>query len=196
VHIEGDPTRFRDLQLTAHEFKTIYPVLGMVGGPKGGGLALDDLLARTELPTSYDLLSIDIDSSDLDVWARHTDYRPRIVVIEINSSIAPGILQFHGPDVIGNSFSSTLNVASAKGYTLVCHTGNLIFVANELVERVGLDDLDRSYPERLFQYHWVLQRESDRGHQHLRHALKHGLSQIATKLPAPAKRLIAKLLTN
>ena len=63
----------------------------------------------------------------------------------------PGILHWHdGEKYQGNSFSSTLTVAEAKGYALVAHTGNLIFVRKDLVNMLDIDDLDLTYPERLF----------------------------------------------
>lgn len=155
VYIEGDPEKYPALEKTAAIFPRIRPIQGLVGASAHGGRALDEYLSTTEIPIDYDLLSIDIDSSDLDAWAHHTAYQPKIVIIEINSSIAPGILQWHGNHAQGNSFSSTLNVAAAKGYTLVCHTGNLILVRNDLVDLVGINPLDRLYPERLFLWDWV-----------------------------------------
>lgn len=154
LYIEGDPEKFRALQETARDISKIQPVLSMVGGTKGSGTALDELLAATDWPRNYDLLSIDIDSSDLDVWVRHTDYRPSIVVIEINSGIPPGILQWHNKGTQGNSFSATMRVADSKNYTLVCHTGNLIFVKSELADRMDLDEVDLEFPERLFIWDW------------------------------------------
>ncbi len=149
VYIESDPSKFADLVTTAMEHRRIHPVNALVGR-SGAGVALDDILAETSVPVDFDLLSIDIDSSDLEVWAEHNQYRPKIVVIEINSSVVPGVLQWHSARLPGNSFSSTLIVARWKGYELVCHTGNLIFVRHDLAERVGLDPLDRQFPERLF----------------------------------------------
>lgn len=186
VYIEGDTEKFRDLQLTAREFDKVTPIHGMVDGPKGGGSALDDLLEPTGIPTEYDLLSVDIDSSDLDVWARHTDYRPSIVVIEINSSLVPGILQWHGAAAQGNSFSSTLKVAYEKGYTLVCHTGNLIFVKDEFADRVGLAKVDRMYPERLFLRDWVITDQ--------RWSLRNQVRRAGRKLPEPMKGAAKKVL--
>lgn len=155
VYIEGDPEKFVQLEATAREFSKVRPILAMVGGTKGSGTALDDVLAATECPVDYDLLSVDIDSNDLDVWTRHTDYRPSIVLIEINSSVPPGILRWHNGTTQGNSFSAVMQVAIVKEYTLVCHTGNLIFVKNELADLIGLEDIDRAFPERLFIWDWA-----------------------------------------
>jgi len=184
VYIEGDPERFLDLQSTALQFSKVVPILGMVGGSKGEGPALDDLLRSTDVPSEYDILSVDIDSSDLDVWLRHVNYRPRIVIIEINSSIAPGILQWHGDQVQGNSFSSTVNVASHKGYTLVCHTGNLIFVKDEIVDQVGLNEFDLLYPERLFLWDSVPQRGF----------VKHQAARVRGQIPNSVKKPLRKFL--
>ncbi len=49
-----------------------------------------------------------VDSYDLDVWESLENYNPKMVIIEINSSIPPGILQKHGFKTKGNSFSSAL----------------------------------------------------------------------------------------
>jgi len=143
LYIEGDPRKYVDLEITARSFPRIKAVIGIVGN---NGESLDELLSKTGVPIQYDILSIDIDSSDLDVWVRHTTYRPTIVIIEINSGIAPGVLQWHGDVAQGNSFSSTISVAKSKGYSLVCHTGNLIFVKNEAVEIICLDQLDLEFP--------------------------------------------------
>jgi hypothetical protein len=173
VLVEGDPQKFTELELMAQEFPRVHAICSMVGGVRGSGSSLDDLLTETACPTNYDLLSVDIDSSDLDVWARHVDFRPKIVIIEINSTIPPGILQWHSREVQGNSFSATLRVAESKGYTLVCHTGNLIFVTDELAGSVGLEDIDRMFPERLFLWDWV---ESDR--RIVRNVLRRSVSRL------------------
>lgn len=155
IYIEADPAKFRDLEATAAQHCSIEPILGAVGNPHEGRSTLDALLSETPLPVAYDLLSIDIDSSDLEVWAQHREYRASIVVLEINSSIRPGILQWHSSSAPGNSFSSTINVARHMGYTLACHTGNLIFVADEFADAAAIDATDRLYPERLFLRDWI-----------------------------------------
>ena len=171
IYIEGDSRKFQDLSETASRFHSIVPVQSFVRGSWNGKdslvtsaftgkfdlgsvALLDDILAATDLPEDYDLLSIDIDSYDLEVWQSHEAFKPKVVVIEINSSLPPGILQWHGPQRAGNSFSSTLAVAEKKGYTLVCHTGNMIFVRNDLIASVGMPRDDVDFPERLFDYSW------------------------------------------
>jgi hypothetical protein len=167
VYIEGDKNKFRQLLETTKRHPSITPVEGLVTGmrtPEGPittsaftgtfnpdkVATLDEILRKTACPREYELLSIDIDSHDLEVWEAHNEYQPKIVVIEINSSIPPGILQWHRGLYQGNSFSSTLSVAKAKGYTLAYHTGNMIFVRDDLVGLIGIEEVDRNFPERLF----------------------------------------------
>lgn len=155
VYIEADKEKYQDLLKTVEQFPNISPINALVGYEEGDENNLDSLLLTTKLPKDFDLLSIDIDSHDLAVWHCFTG-KPKVVVIEINSALRPGLLQWHnGPRFIGNSFSSTVRVAEDKGYKLVCHTGNLIFVRDDLVNLVGLKKRELSYPETLFLEKWV-----------------------------------------
>jgi hypothetical protein len=152
VYIEGDTERYRSLLDTAKEHPKIVPIHAFVARSSTDDLSLDSILGKTEIPGEFSLLSIDIDSHDCDVWESVKNYRPKIVVIEINSSVPPGVVWRHSEKTEGNTFSATCNVASQKGYTLVCHTGNLIFVRNDLVGRLGIDQRYIDYPELLFQF--------------------------------------------
>jgi len=173
VMIEGDSEKFGRLQETANKYPTIIPLEGFVTGsavrPRDSLVTrafsgsfnvdkvatLDHILAETSCPEDYDLLSIDIDSYDLEAWEAHREFRPKIVVIEINSSLRPGVFQWHGRGFVGNSFSSALEVAKSKGYSFVCHTGNAIFVRDDLAHLLETDNLDRNFPERLFFKGWL-----------------------------------------
>jgi len=182
IYIEGDPAKFEDLLTTQARQPRIQAIEAMVGLSKHDEQSLDHLLATTPIPHAYDLLSIDIDSYDLDVWASHTDYRPTIVCIEINSSLPPGVLQWHQPGRPGNSFSSTVAVGRRLGYTLVCHTGNLIFVDDEQVPRLDLPELDLAHPERLFVPDWL-----PRDHSVV-------LERLRQVTPLPVKTAVRKVI--
>jgi hypothetical protein len=74
------------------------------------------------------ILSIDIDNDDLLVWQAYKGL-PDIVIIEINSSLSP-----HCWEVPGNrgcSYLPAVTEGLKKGYFLLCHTGNEIFVLNK-----------------------------------------------------------------
>lgn len=155
IYIEGDKTRYQDLLDTAADYSKIIPLCAFVSHDKKSENSLDALLDKTPIPDDFDLLSIDIDSFDLEVWSAFTG-RPKVVVIEINSSIKPGIVQWHdGNNFFGNSFSATLMCGRNKGYVLVCHTGNMIFVREDLAKHVNIDELDLLFPERLFISDWI-----------------------------------------
>lgn len=152
VYIEGDKDRYRELLKTAKEFPNVVPVNAYVARNSIDGTSLDNLLKKTGIPVDFDLLSIDIDSYDCDVWESLQDYVPKIVVIEINSSVPPGVIWRHSPKTPGNTFTATRNVGVHKGYTPVCHTGNLIFVRNDLLTLLELEERYLDFPELLFLY--------------------------------------------
>jgi hypothetical protein len=154
VAIEGDPTKFQDLVQTAAHFpEHLVPIQAYV--EPEGERSLDNLLAQTPAPRDFDLLSIDIDSFDWQVWRGLRNFMPKIVIIEVNSSMPPGIDVVHSPVCQGSSFTATLRLGRKKGYTLVCHTGNMLFVRSDLVEKVGLPQREIDRPERLFIDEWV-----------------------------------------
>lgn len=129
VYIEADPDRFATLLQTAREHPSITPLSAMVTADN-----IDALLGGTNIPVHFDLLSIDVDGPDYQIWQGLTRYRPKLVVIEIESSVRPGTEMVHGDSDAsppGTSFTSMLRLARSKQYTFFCHTGNMIFVANE-----------------------------------------------------------------
>jgi hypothetical protein len=157
VYIEGDAERYQALLNTTRKYPKIVPRHAFVARFSDDELSLDSILAGTGIPTEFTLLSVDIDSYDCDVWESLKNYRPKIVVIEINSSVPPGVVWRHSDKTPGNTFSATCNVGAKKGYTLVCHTGNLIFVRDDLVGKLNIDQRYIDYPELLFQFDgiWV-----------------------------------------
>jgi hypothetical protein len=156
VYIEGDASKYQDLLKTAISFPRIIPIQAMISPDPSSSSSLDKLLSNTVIPTDFDLLSIDIDSYDLDVWEGFTCYHPNVVIIEINSSIPPGIYHRHTSRRQGNSFSSTIEVARRKGYALVCHTGNLIFVHNGLIKKLNIHSRFLEYPDLLYDDAWLM----------------------------------------
>jgi hypothetical protein len=106
-----------------------------------------------ELP-KCDVLSIDIDGNDYAVW-REYEGKPAIVVIEINSSYKPGKYIISDP-AEGTSYTPMVELGLSKGYFLLCHTGNLVFVDNKyrkLFPEVVKDGLQN--PEDYFKNDWL-----------------------------------------
>jgi hypothetical protein len=131
VYIESDSSSFEKLLATASQYPSIHPIHRTVE-PTGAN-TLDAILSETPIPNEFDILSIDIDSCDYQVWDSVKVYRPRIVVIEIESTIPPTKLDsIHGSgSPNGTGFLPMAMLGLTKGYTLVCHTGNLIFVRTD-----------------------------------------------------------------
>ena len=86
-----------------------------------------------------DLLSIDVDGEDFDIWDA-TTIRHRVVVVEHNPTF-PLHVWYHGGRWQGCSARSLHHLATSKGYRLVAGTKtNLIFVREE--EASFMDEFD------------------------------------------------------
>lgn len=82
------------------------------------------------VPQDANVLSIDIDGNDYNVWKAYKG-KPDIVIIEINSSIHPEKDEPVSDLNHGTVYKPMVKLAIEKAYFLICHTGNLIFVRNE-----------------------------------------------------------------
>jgi hypothetical protein len=139
VYIENDEMWKPDLVATANQFAKILPIFSLV--TPSGSSSLDEILRNTPIPIDFDVLSIDIDSNDYQVWEGVQVYKPKIVVIEINSGLNPWNLTYiHGAQCEGTGFLPMVRLGERKGYTLVCHTGNCIFVRNDLISTIGFQN--------------------------------------------------------
>jgi hypothetical protein len=83
------------------------------------------------VPANLDLLSIDCDGPDAGIWEAYNG-RAKMVIIEINSSLPPA--EDHFSIEKGANYSYMRRLGERKGYTLLCHTGNMVFVLNEYAE--------------------------------------------------------------
>jgi hypothetical protein len=156
VMIEGDPDRFVRLQQLARKWPQLIAIERFIEPDPSHKSSLDHVLGETPVPHDFEVLSVDIDGADYQVWQGLTRYRPQVVVIEIESSLLPGARQIH--DEAGatmTSFTSMLELGRAKGYSLVCHTGNMIFVRDDLLPRLHLPSEDIEQPELLFDDVWT-----------------------------------------
>ena len=118
---------------------------------------IQNLFKKYNVPTHFDLLSIDIDFNDYWVWKSIVDYFPRVVIIEYNSSIPfneskvipydPNSV-WDGTNYFGASLLALKNLASEKGYALVgCDSNgiNAFFCKTELLDNYSLNSIDDLY---------------------------------------------------
>jgi hypothetical protein len=140
VFIEGDKKRYNDLEKNLLvKYQNITAINAFVDHNDTEN-SLDNLLKKTNIPTDFDLLSIDIDSFDYQVWQSLKQYNPKLVIIEINSSInTDNINHIHTPDIYqGTAFRPMYELGIEKGYTFVLHTGNMFFVRNDLFDKLNI----------------------------------------------------------
>ena len=140
VYIECDSTKFKDLLVTANQNKNIIPINAFVECTSKNN-NLDSILSSTQIPKDFDVLSIDIDSFDYQIWKSLELYLPKIVIIEINSYIHPDVKDYiHTPNKFqGTSFKPMLELGIQKGYKFLLHTGNMIFIRNDLFEQLNVN---------------------------------------------------------
>jgi hypothetical protein len=156
VLIEGDERRARTLAGNRSELGDIVPIHALVHA--SGPHSLDKLLTQTAIPEDFDLLSIDIDNDDYYVWAGVEKYRPRVVVIEVNSQYSSDVIKVPVPGYgrftfkSGASLRTMVELGKSIGYELALHTGNGIFVRRDLAD---LLDIDRDNWKDLFDPSWI-----------------------------------------
>lgn len=137
VFIEADSERYVDLLKTA-EKHDITPINALVDHNDTEN-SLDNLLSKTRIPIDFDVLSIDIDSYDYQVWKAVKVYQPKMVIIEINSSINTDVDYINDSvKCFGTGFKPMYELGVEKGYTFVLHTGNMIFVRNDLFHKLKI----------------------------------------------------------
>jgi len=156
VFIECDPKWCDALHITCKRYPDrMFPICKCV--EPTGKYSLDSILANGVLiPKDFELLSIDVDGKDYQIWEKFVEYSPKVVIIEVNSSFLPNVEYINGyGEMGGTSFLSMLKLGKRKGYTLICHTGNMIFVRDDLVDRVRLDKELLDNPNRMFNDFWI-----------------------------------------
>lgn len=100
-----------------------------------------------------DVLSIDVDGIDYQIF-QAMEAKPKMVIIEIDSSIPPDAERFNRQG--GAGYLPMVKLAHEKGYFLLVHTGNLVFVDKKyrkLFPEIKGDGLKNS--EEYFRTCWL-----------------------------------------
>ncbi|MCP3958747.1 MAG: FkbM family methyltransferase [bacterium] len=142
VLIEGDAAKFERLRERHGANERVSTLHRMVG--LGGANGLDAALSATPISEDFDFLSIDVDGNDYHIWASLTDYRPKVVCVEFNPTIATEVEFVQEPDPgvsQGSSLRSLVELGGTKGYELVAVLPfNAFFVRSEYFSRFGIAD--------------------------------------------------------
>ena len=116
---------------------------------------INDIFKKYNVSQSFDLLSIDIDSTDFYIWNSLT-YRPRIVIIETNPGIPNNVPLVVEEDNYGKNgdsnsesyFGANLHamylLAKKKGYELVTTVRwNAIFIVKEEFNKLNMNHISK-----------------------------------------------------
>jgi hypothetical protein len=139
VYIEGDENRYKDLLKTVEKYPNIVPIKAFVDHNDSEN-SLDNLLNNTIIPNDFDILSIDIDSFDYQIWKSLKLYKPKLVIIEINSSVKVNNNEhIHTPGKYqGTGFKPTYDLGLEKGYKFILHTGNMFFIREDMFDKLDI----------------------------------------------------------
>jgi len=152
VYIEADKIFYEKLKKVSEQYSCIVPINKIVEKNKGSANSLENILNTTEIKKEIDLLSIDIDSYDLDVFLSLEKYNPKILIIEVNR-MPLGIYHRHNEKINGNSFSETILEIKKRGMWPVVFTGNIVFVDIKLLEKIKLNKKIKENSDLLYNYH-------------------------------------------
>ena len=160
VLIEADRTYFEKLQNEYADIDRAQCINAFVSFE--GENSLDMLFARTPLPHTFNLFSLDIDGNEYHLWDAMAEYRPQVMVIEFNPSIPNDVVFIQPRDMRifqGSSLRAFVELGKKKGYELIAtNEVNAFFVLKELFPKFQLTDnsidtlhKDHQYETKLFQ---------------------------------------------
>ena len=158
VLIEPDAKQFNEMQTNLADIKHKIALNLFVSPERQSDNSLDEIFDRLNLKDFHEkfrLLSIDVDSCDYEIWQSLENYRPTVVIIEINSEYPPD-QEVYPCEPYGASAAIVNKLAKSKGYELVAHTGNLIFVTREQFSKLNIKD---NRLETLFSNRWVREKQ-------------------------------------
>ncbi len=141
--MESIGARFNEMKNNVSSYENVETVCCSVRSEKDSRWCLDNIISRSKLDFTSDtfaVVSIDIDSYDYYIFESMERYLPKVVIVETSSGYKPS--ESFVTRNAGCSLKSVTELGERKGYKLVCHTGNAIFVRNDLVDK--LPDADYS----------------------------------------------------
>jgi|APSaa5957512535_1039671.scaffolds.fasta_scaffold06726_2 hypothetical protein len=133
-YIEGDSKKYEQLNKKYRKSDNVICVNKFVESGKGKS-SLTKILNSNNVPNEFDLLSIDIDGNDYEVWRDlGSNFQPKLVVIEYNQTIPPSVefIDKGGVSFMGSSCLALYKLAKDKGYEmLTCTETNCFFIRKD-----------------------------------------------------------------
>jgi hypothetical protein len=157
--IEGVPLGVQMIEKRAAGNPNVT-VVGAYIKPTGSD-SIDAIVGRANFPKRIGVLSLDIDSNDLEVFENLKEVVADIVIIEFNHEIPPEIVyrDLPGDVFFRHSAKAIEAVAKAKGYRVVACTGpNAILVREALITSEAAKALPSLPIEALFDHAFVRSR--------------------------------------
>jgi len=162
VLIEGDKDNFEGLADQYKDNDKVICINEFVGFE--GQNSLDQILSETQVPSIFDVLLIDVDSIDYQIWESLSKYNPLLAVIEFNEGYGPYLERVHNIEfnqwasknhkvnpgeifgassIAGSSLRSINELSKSKGYRLLTYTrNNAFFIKEELFHYFHLQEID------------------------------------------------------
>jgi|TARA_B100000767_G_C19712909_1_gene513613 hypothetical protein len=152
IYIESDLDFFSKLEKNAKIYPCIVPLNNHIEFGSNTKNNLDTILAKTKVKKDFDILSIDIDSYDLDVFLSIKNYKPKVLIIEANRMLK-GIFHKHNENIPGNSFSRIIHDVKKKNYIPIVFTGNIFFINSDFIKDMKIFEKFIKEPGLLYDYH-------------------------------------------
>ncbi|MBL8781129.1 MAG: hypothetical protein JNL06_09350 [Alphaproteobacteria bacterium] len=149
--IEGVPLGVELIEKRAAGNKNVTAVCAFIT-PTGAN-SIDAIIKRTNFPAHLGVLSLDIDSNDLEVLENLNDTTADIVIIEFNHEIPASIdyRDLPGDVFFRHSAKAVERVGKAKGYRLVACTGpNAVLVREAAIKGEAANHLPAVPVEQAF----------------------------------------------
>ena len=150
IQIENDYSRFETLKNRFANNPLVRTYHSLVDEQN-----LPIFFKQNNYPKNFDVLSIDVDSTDYDIWKGLTEYEPKIVIIEANSYRDPVCNEYNGTRTsdyeqsedplmywcpqrigVGSSFMALIELGLSKNYVPVAFTGNITFVHRNYISQI------------------------------------------------------------
>ena len=138
--IEGDSNKYKMLESNYNNYKNILTLNKFVYPNENEGDTVDTLYKEYMYNVEVDLLSIDIDGRDYEIF-ESLNIKPKLIIIEGGFAFHPCLKQKIPYEEAKYNLQQPLHVmcelAKTKGYTPICFNQDTFLLRNDLYEKYG-----------------------------------------------------------